>query len=349
MIIRGVSKDKTLALQHAFCVALAFTVACIICFSFKLLPFHGYWLPMTVLLMFAAPIHGSIKKRSSDRIIGTVAGVMLSFFVVNIFFYLDYRWTYLLPVFNLFVSYIYFMSGNYAVAAIFITTLVPTSYVVEYGDSYKFDNTLAFRLFLTALGITIAYICEMTIYKKASLSTRNAKYHSRNYFKTISEVISLTSDCFISRKTNMKNIIAKIKLMIRTVSSIENIFVNIRYESDNKTDNNSILIQILYTINKIDCSLRRIMSLILNNKFDNTVIPKKEFEFLVNEISNKYKKFAAYSHGRNIEKIYYPLDLTKCKDITPTHLFLSEIYELNNLFDKLTKNISKLNRVQISN
>ncbi|MCP4178579.1 MAG: FUSC family protein [bacterium] len=346
MSIHWFSDEKIIALQHAFSVSIAFSIACIICFSYNILIFHGYWLPMTVLLMFSAPIQGSIKKRSSDRILGTIIGIFFSFFILNIFLYSNYRWVYMLVFILFFANYIFIMSGNYFIAVIFITAFVPSIFdVLHQNTYYKLDNTLVLRLFLTAIGIAIAYLCEMTIYKKASLSTKNAKYHSRYYFKTISEIITLSSECFINKNNKKKELIDKLKLMSKTVSSIENIFLNIRYETDYQTNNNSILCEILFTINKIDCSLRRMMCILLNSEYEETVIKKKQFEQLIINVSDKFINFKGYVNGETKNEIIYPLCLVKSINITPTHLYTGEIYELNNLFDNLTKNISMLNKV----
>ena len=91
-------KQKKLMLQEAFCIAVAIIIAMIIEISFNFKNLHGYWIPMTVAVMFINPSQGSMIKRSSDRILGTFLGLVFGFLYVKILMFSDYRWGYLLPI-----------------------------------------------------------------------------------------------------------------------------------------------------------------------------------------------------------------------------------------------------------
>ncbi len=327
-------KSRKFFLQEALCASVAFLIAVAVNFIFKI-P-HGYWIPMTVAVMFSMPGQGVIIQRSVDRIFGTVMGLLLSFFYLGILAYSDYRWTYLLPFIFFLMYYFYYISNNYSIMVALMTMYVPILLAMTSEDSMPLFPTLMARLCNTGIGIIIALLCEYTIYKYAALSARDTKHNTREYFKTVGEIIRLSNDCFIERKKYNKTLRADIRKMLATVTSLESLYIYIKNELDFTESKEAILNRFFYDVNRISLSIRRMLAIITHDPFDESQITKEEFANIGRIVANKYADIIKYVYEKNdvyTKEITDRVDSFGKNYSSSTLFYVSELAELNKIFD----------------
>lgn len=328
-------KSGKFFLQEAVCASVAFLIAVAVNFIFKI-P-HGYWVPMTVAVMFAMPGQGVILQRSVDRIFGTIMGLLLSFFYLGILAYSDYRWTYLLPFIFFLMYYCYYISNNYAIMAALMTMFVPILLAMTSDESMPLVPTLMARLCNTGIGIIIALLCEYTIYRYASLSSRDTKHQTREYFKTIGEIISLCNDCFINHKKFNNLLRNDIRKMMASVTSIESLYINIRNELDFTKSKEAIINRFFLDCNKIAHSLRKMLAIIAHDSIDEALISKDEFTENTRILSAKYQDVIRYIYDKSDdykEIMASAVDSLGNNYASPTYIYLAELAELNVIFDE---------------
>lgn len=327
-------KSRKFFIQEAVCASVAFLIAVAVNFIFEI-P-HGYWVPMTVAVMFAMPGQGVILQRSVDRIFGTIAGLLLSFFFLGVLAYSDYRWTYLLPFIFFLMYYCYYISNNYAIMAALMTMFVPILLAMTSNESMPLFPTLMARLCNTGIGIIIALACEYTIYRYASLSSRDTRHQTREYFKTIGETISICNDCFLNHRKFNKTLRCDIRKMMASITSIESLYINIRNELDFTESKEAIINRFFLDCNKIAHSLRKILAIIAHDSIDESIMPKSEFSDLGGMISAKYANVIKYVYEKDddyTEKMSAVVNSLGRKYSSPTFIFVSELAELNMIFD----------------
>jgi len=338
-----IESSRKFFFQEGICATIAFLIAIAVNYIFKLS--HGYWLVLTVAVMFAMPYQGMIVQRSIDRMIGTIFGLLFSFFFLSILAYSDYRWTYLLPLIYFLMYYAFYLSNNYAIMVVVMVTYVPILLALTAQDSMPLFPTLMARLYNTGLGIIIALVCEYTIFRYASLSTKDTKYHTRQYFKTIGELVDLCSACFTS-KINFNKIIAEdLRKMMVTVTTIESLYINIRHELDYTSDKEAILNRFFYDCNKIAMSIRKITTIIVHEKIDVTILPKDKFQNLTSMISIKFGNIIKYVYGKTDsckQEFSEVIDSISRNFTSPTYSYIFELAELNRIFDDFINYVHEL-------
>ncbi len=325
-------------LQEAFCIAVALTIGIILEISLKFSSDHGYWIPMTIAIMFLLPSQGYMVKKSSDRILGTFLGLIFGFLYVNIFMYSDYRWGYLLPVIWFVLFYIYYMSGNYCITVMLITMFIPIIYAVLYPTGFSVGATLARRLTFTGMGVVIALICEFTIYKRAALSTRKLRSGVSEYFCTIGEMVRMSNECFIGHKILSSESRMIMKKMMASISSIENNYKNFRFEIEYDENQEEISNYLFQSIEQINFRLRKILCIVGHSKLDVTAYDKEEFLNICKMIEDKFNYMRKYMHGKKDETSELLKTFIKNNSYNKfsTLLYAKEMYELSKNFDELT-------------
>jgi len=327
-------KSRKFFLQEAVCASVAFLIAVSVNYIF-MIP-HGYWIPMTVAVMFALPGQGVIVQRSVDRIFGTVLGLLFSFFYLSLLAYADYRWTYLLPFIFFLMYYCYYISNNYGIMAILMTMFVPILMAMTSEESMPLLPTLMARLCNTTIGIIIALLCEYTIFRFASLTSRDSKHQTREYFKTIGEVVNLCNKCFLDKKKFNKALRADIRKMMANLASLEALYINIKNELDFTESKEAILNRFFYDNNKIAFSIRKILAVISHDSIDESLITKDEFLEISNAISLKYMDVIRYIYEKSddyTERMATVVSSLNNKCSSPTFFYICELAELNRIFD----------------
>lgn len=331
-------KSRKFFIQEAVCASVAFLIGVAVNFIFKI-P-HGYWIPMTVAVMFSMTGQGVVVQRSTDRIYGTILGLLLSFFYLSIFAYSDYRWTYILPLIFFLSYYAYYITNNYAIMALIITMYMPILLAMTSEDSMPLFPTIMARLCNTGIGIIIALLCECTIYKYASLSTRDTKHHTREYFKTVGEIINLCNNCFIDKRKFNKKLRSDIRKMMSAVTSIEALYINIRNELDFTESKEAILNRFFYDANRISFNIRKLLAVIAHDSIDESLLTKDEFKEIGAMISKKYADVIRYVYEKSDDytgKMTEIVNSLNNKYSSPTFFYVCELAELNKLFDEFIR------------
>ncbi|MCP4177810.1 MAG: hypothetical protein GY756_08595 [bacterium] len=335
-------KQKKLMFQEGFCIAVALTVGICIDISFKFTN-TGYWIPMTISIMFLMPSQGYMVKKSSDRIVGTFLGLVFGFLYVNILMYSDYRWGYLLPVIWFALFYINGMSGNYCITVMIITMFVPIAVAVLVPNGFSVAATLLSRLVFTGIGVLIALICEFTIYKKAALSSRKLRSGIKEYFCTASEIIKICNIYFLDGKIPSSKYRMTCKKMMATISSIESNYMNFRFEIDFNDNQKEISVYLFRSIEQINLRLRKILFIVGHSKLDVTAYDKEVFLNICKMIEDKFYYMRKYMHGKqdNTSEILKSFIKDNSYNEFSTLLYAKEMYELSKTFDELTGYIYK--------
>jgi hypothetical protein len=331
--------QKKLMLQEAFCIAVSIIIAMVIEISFNFKGFHGYWIPMTVAIMFIGPSQGSMVKRSSDRIFGTFLGLIFGFLYVNILMYSDYRWGYLLPFIWFILFYVNGITGNYCITVIIATMFLPIVFAVLYPSAFSVGATLLVRLSFTGVGVMIALLCEFLIYKKAALSSGKLKKGIHEYFRIVSEIIKMSNEHFIEAGVSNREFRIVFKKMLTSISSIEGNYINFRYELDYNKDHEDISVFLFQSIEQINLRLRKMLCINGHNKFDAAAYDKEEFSNICKLIELKYKHIGKYVHGKkdDTSDVLNSFIKNNSCNVFSTLLYAKEMYELSKTFDELTE------------
>ncbi|HBM17061.1 MAG TPA: hypothetical protein DD381_12060 [Lentisphaeria bacterium] len=326
--------SRKLFLQEGICASVAFTIALIINYTMKIN--HGYWLALTVGIMFAMPLQGMIVQRASDRMLGTIIGLLFSFFYLSIFAYMDYRWTYLLPLFFFLMYYAFYISNNYLIMVVVMVTYVPILIDLTVQNTLPLFPTMMIRLINTALGIIIALVCEYTIFRFASSSAKDTKYYIREYYKTIGNIISLSGNCFISHSKYSKNMASSIRKMMNSIAALESLYIFMRNEIDYTKNKEEILNRFFFNCNRTVNCARKILAIMVHDKLDESVISRDNFSKINNSISAKYNNIVKYVYDKDDDykdKLDSIINFLEKKHTSPTYSYLSELAELNSIFD----------------
>jgi len=152
-LITQIKKNITFAspgFRHAIRIGTTTAVAVLIA-HISNLP-HGYWLPLTVIVIMAPDFGGSFLVRSLQRGVGTtLGGLLAAFLLLNI--HNEIQILILLIIFTFFA--ISLLTINYALFVFFLTPLVVTMYSLSGSDSWGIAYD---RVTDTILGIGLSLI-----------------------------------------------------------------------------------------------------------------------------------------------------------------------------------------------
>lgn len=127
-------------------------VLCIGVFFFKFFEMsHGYWIPLTVIIVIQ-PYYGATRKKGLERVIGTVAGIVLGGVIMMLPLS---HWTFvvLLAVVSFFVAY--FLRNNYKVGVFFVTIMMVVMMQLSQQASW---DLIGWRVLATLIGSVLALL-----------------------------------------------------------------------------------------------------------------------------------------------------------------------------------------------
>lgn len=133
--------------HYAIRVGFAASIAALLAYLF--FQDHGHWLMLTTIIV-AQPYFGATIKKGIQRSIGTVIGIVLGTLLLWLPFHGFFR---IIMVFFSALLFIYYLKRNYAVAAIFITTLMVSLLSMSQDMN---PSLLTWRIGATVLGSFIA-------------------------------------------------------------------------------------------------------------------------------------------------------------------------------------------------
>lgn len=324
-------RQEKLNIQQAICIALAFTIATAISFLYN--TNHSYWIPMTVGILYATPLQGKILVKSYDRIIGTIFGVMFNFFYLETLMRCDYRWVYLLPVIFFALLYIYNCSSNYVIFIALLTIFLPLMYDISGTGDFSIRDVLVKRVYFTVIGIVIVLICDFSIFKYASLTTRHVKFNTRNYFYHVGEIVDICREQFIYKKISASVLRSKVSAMMKAYSQIENLYTSFIAEYDYEIDRKELIIKLLSIICKLEIHLKKLVSLAGYTDYNDKIANIEEFNSINNDTIDKCKHTIKYIYGKNRKDYLSKIISENSQKISATVFYLEELNEINKLLD----------------
>lgn len=135
--------------RYALRVAIAL---CIAVFAFKFFQIsHGYWIALTIIIVIQ-PYYGATRKKGIERIVGTVAGIVLGGLVMML--PLSHTTFVIMLVFvSFFVAY--FLRNNYKVGVFFVTVMMVIMMQLSQQASW---DLIGWRVLSTLLGAALAVL-----------------------------------------------------------------------------------------------------------------------------------------------------------------------------------------------
>jgi uncharacterized membrane protein YccC len=184
----------------------AFRVAVVAAFSVFLwkathLP-HGYWVLMTIGVIYCGVNQGAILQRAGYRLLGTFAGIVLAFFFVRNFLLFNFTWAYALPVVFFLMIYLYLITGNYAIMTLFITVFTGLLLSVLSGARPDFFlcGTLFNRFVCTTVAAVIVLVAELTIFPQAMRSVQALKRTWHSLIQELSDCLHVLVQHYVEQK-----------------------------------------------------------------------------------------------------------------------------------------------------
>lgn len=321
--------------KHAISVTAGFAFGMVLAYVFDT-P-HSSWIPFTVILMNMPTLQGQIVQKTADRIIGTSAGVLFTFFFISIFVYSDYRWSYLvIPVFAV-IMYITFVTGNYVLAVISTTMCVIFEQIVISGGStiYTLEFALSERLFYTLLGIVIALVCEFSFYRLSNSSTRKYKKNTRLYFIGMGELITLISQAFTRKIELNQEIKDKCSQIAGSLSSIEALYIAVKHEYDFTTDN-ELLSYLSNRMNQLVKKLSILLVIMANEKIDESVMKSDDLMKISDSVADNFRNVIKLIYSDktqlNIDSDKVLASVAIKNRFTPTCVFIDHLLKTHTIY-----------------
>ncbi|WP_440994295.1 FUSC family protein [Cysteiniphilum litorale] len=119
---------------------------------------RGYWIPMTLMIIYMPFEPGLVNNRIKMRLIGTIVGLLFGFILVEIIM-AHVTWIVFLPLLVLFV--LYFSMINYTYSAMFVTIAVMLLYSVMYTKGMSPATFMLARLMDTFAACAICFVAEV--------------------------------------------------------------------------------------------------------------------------------------------------------------------------------------------
>jgi len=185
--------------QEAFRSALGITAAT---FFWKAthLP-HGYWLLLTISVVYIGVHQGHVLQRANHRILGTALGFLLAYLFVNTLMYQDYRWGYSFPFLYVGMFYLYRITANYVIFVTILTCYIGVYFAVLEGPETNFFlfGTLFNRLACTLIGVVFVLVLELTVFPRARRTEHLFERNLASLLRDLSESVPTLCDHYVHR------------------------------------------------------------------------------------------------------------------------------------------------------
>jgi len=192
-------EERTGEVQEAFRIALGMTAAT---FFWKAthLP-HGYWLLLTLSVLYIGVHQGHVLQRANHRILGTALGFLLAYLFVNTLMYQNYHWGYSFPFLYVLMFYLYMVTGNYALFVTMLTCYVGIYFAVIEGPSANFFlfGTLFNRFICTLLGAVFVLVLEFGVFPRARRTAHLFERNLASLFRDFSESVPILCEHYVHR------------------------------------------------------------------------------------------------------------------------------------------------------
>ncbi|MBI3519700.1 MAG: FUSC family protein [Bacteroidetes bacterium] len=144
---------------------------------------HGHWISLTMMIVIQ-PYFGATRKKGMERIVGTVAGIVLGGAIMLLPLPHE-AFVGLLVVVSFFVAY--FLRNNYKVGVFFVTIMMVVLMQISQQHSWEL---IGWRVLSTLIGAFLAIILSYVFWpvwenKRFPLLMENALLQNKNYLAQI--------------------------------------------------------------------------------------------------------------------------------------------------------------------
>lgn len=147
--LRNLANINSDQLNYALRVSIGL---CVGVFSYKFFNIdHGYWIPLTMIIVIQ-PYYGATRKKGFERVVGTVAGIMLGG-AIMLLPISHQGFVVLLVIVSFFVAY--FLRNNYKVGVFFVTIMMVILMQMSQQASWQL---IGWRILSTLIGAILALI-----------------------------------------------------------------------------------------------------------------------------------------------------------------------------------------------
>ncbi|HOZ87838.1 MAG TPA: FUSC family protein, partial [Bacteroidia bacterium] len=184
--LKALLEINTDQVNYAFRVAIGLTLGV---FIFKFFDInHGYWIPLTMMIVIQ-PYYGATLKKGLERIVGTVAGIVLGGLIMLLPLPRETIIT-ILVVDSFCVAY--FLRNNYKVGVFFVTIMMVLLLQISQQGSWQL---IGWRILSTLIGALLAVLAGYTFWpvwekgrfplllKNALLRNKKYALQVTNYFR----------------------------------------------------------------------------------------------------------------------------------------------------------------------
>lgn len=179
--LRGLFNLQNARFKYALRLSITLLVGYCLMYYFKL--DKGEWILLTSLLVMQQSFI-STRQRFTERVLGTLYGVVLGLILVQIMPTITGHIILLLVSYYLFF---YYTKHKYAIAVVFVTILVMTLFNIQFNQGIE---VMPARMLHTVIGSILAYLSVRFIlpdwqYKNLSLLLSDALQSNEKYFEAI--------------------------------------------------------------------------------------------------------------------------------------------------------------------
>jgi len=258
----SISAAQTRAFQEAFRVACAVTMATFI-WKYTHIP-HGYWILLTVGVIYIGTNQGIVLQRANRRVLGTILGLLFAFLFVRMFMYHDYRWGYTLPVAWFFMFYLMYVTGNYAimVACLTVFVCVLMAMLTPVYNNFDLWETLFCRILNTVIGALIVVVTELTIFTHATRTVSEMERTMTGLLDDLAYMARSLTACYVEQRLLTTNERGRISSMIEKYASTRELRVLMQYELCTDERYNTFYDRNIQRVSRIISVLRRMFCIV---------------------------------------------------------------------------------------
>ncbi len=280
-----ISEEKRNTIAQAVCISLALTVAVILYWVLGMK--YGYWIVLTVSIIYAFPQQGIVIKRTFDRVLGTFIGLLLGFGFAAVFPNHSHILLFFLPLIWFGIFYINLLTSNYWLSSTLVTLFIPLCFVVF----FKIDVHLLLidRILCTALGAAIALVAQYAIFRKSTGTFKRFEDDVKVICSDIADVIDNIAKCFIGEKKMNRDLQKVLREIMTKIVSIENLYSYAKYEFGDKKKREEFYTNFFRNIFGTLHYLRKLIAISKNDQLDTSLLQLDELKDIVNFIIESYK------------------------------------------------------------
>ncbi|MCP4180166.1 MAG: hypothetical protein GY756_20570 [bacterium] len=344
---QGESEIK-LSFHQSLYMSFIVFIGAFIYFSFRIV--DGYWILLTIYVLYMGFTHGDIINRANHRIFGTFLGIAFGFFYIALLMDNSYLWIYLLPLIWFFLWYMNSISESYWIYACILTMFIPITFAVLEVEKFGITTVLTTRITCTAIGIILVLVGEYLFNRSYSV---HGKIHNSiiNIFEdTAYSIEHLTESFTNSIEVKIKDIPRMVRFVDK-LNKLERLYITSKYEFTHKDETEIMYEHIFRNIFELNRHYREIICIVNNNDNNFTkeqiVLLHKLSKIISNKINSIYSpnylnpKIECYKKVSSITDI---LIKTESK-LNPLCFWCESINKIAKIVDNISKYMQNDNNI----